>query len=211
VSWLTQSRSANLRFRSTCAFCVLHAWCRCDSRVSSASTASIRSEWASYAQQPLLDRYLLTLDTVAAANLIPIWFDTDTPDTWATLPTLRQLLATLRQANTALPTAKRIRLVGGNEGIQWAKVQKLEDLSAYPLRTNWMEHLLIEHLAKTPGNRTLVVYGDGHIHHKGPNFIADVEPVVGRSALFVSGRFTISRPRSGLGCRVWAIPPRHFS
>ena len=50
-----------------------------------------------------------------------------------------------------------------------------------------MEHLLIEHLAKTPGNRTLVVYGDGHIHHNGPNFIADVEPVVGRSALFVIG------------------------
>jgi len=147
----------------------------------------IVAEWASYAQQPLLDRYLLTLDMVDGADLIPIWFDTDTPDMWATLPTLRQLLATVRQANTALPMAKRIRLVGGNEGIQWANVQRVEDLAAYPFRTNWMEHLLIEHFAKTPGNRTLVVYGDGHIHHDGPNFIADAEPVVGRSALFVIG------------------------
>jgi len=93
----------------------------------------IVAEWASCAQQPLLDRYLLTLDTVAAADLIPIWFDTDTPEMWTTLPTLRQLVVTLRHANTALPLAKRIRLVGGNEGIHWAKVQRVEDLAAYPL------------------------------------------------------------------------------
>ena len=48
--------------------------------------------------------------------------------------------------------------------------------------------LLIEHLAKSPGNKTLVVYGDGHIRYQGNNFMGDVEFAIGRAKLFVVGR-----------------------
>src|SRR4051812_17516829 len=125
----------------------------------------IVAEWASGAQQALLDEYLVTMTEVSSLDLVPVWLDTDTPGVWATLPTLRQLLDTVRQVNAALPAARRIRLIGGNDRIQWRTVQRVEDLVAYPFKTNWMEHLLLEHLAKDTGNRTLVVYGDGHIHH----------------------------------------------
>src|SRR5574341_134891 len=73
-------------------------------------------EWASSSQQRLLDRYILTLDEVPVADLAPIWLDTDSPTLWTTLPNVRQFVETLRAVNKTLPAAKRIRLVGGNEG-----------------------------------------------------------------------------------------------
>ena len=145
-------------------------------------------ESAGSGQQRLLDRYIVTLEEMAADDLTPIWFDTDYPKMWATLPQVRQFAQTLREVNRTLPPAKRIRLVGGNDGVDWSKVRVAEDLAPYPFKTNWMTHLLIEHLGKAPGNKTLVVYGDGHIRYKGNNFMGDVEFAVGRAKLFVVGR-----------------------
>ena len=88
-------------------------------------------EWASSGHQRLLDRYLLTLDEVSKETLEPIWFDTDHPTLWATLPQVRQFVETLRETNRTLPAGKRIRLVGGNEGVDWTKVRAAEDLAPY--------------------------------------------------------------------------------
>jgi hypothetical protein len=152
-------------------------------------------EWASYAQQRLLDRYLLELDDVSSDALAAIWLDTDQPSLWATLPNVREFVETLRAVNRTLPATKRIRLIGGNDGVDWSKVRVVEDLAPYPFRTNMMPHLLIEHLAKAPGNRTLVVYGDGHIRHNRPNFMTDLDAALGRERLFVVGTIHQLDPR----------------
>jgi hypothetical protein len=151
-------------------------------------------EWASSGHQRLIDRYLLTLDEIPVGDLAPIWFDTDTPTLWTTLPQVRQFVETLREVNKTLTAAKRIRLVGGNDGTDWAKVLVVEDLAPYPFKTNFIPHLIIEHLAMAPGNRTLVVYGDGHIRYKGNNFMGDLEAALGRPKLFVVGRIGELRP-----------------
>jgi hypothetical protein len=101
---------------------------------------------------------------------------------------VRQFIKTLREVNKTLPAAKRIRLVGGNEGIDWAKVRTDEDLAPYPFKTNFMPHLITKHLAKTSDNRTLIVYGDAHIRYRGNNFMGDLEAALGRARLFVVGR-----------------------
>jgi hypothetical protein len=145
-------------------------------------------EWASSGHQRLIDRYVLVLDEIKATDLEPIWFDTDYPPLWATLPQIRQFVEVVRETNRTLPAAKRIRLVGGNDGVDWTKVKAAEDLAPYPYKTNLMPHLLIEHLAKAPGNKTLVVYGDAHIHYKGNNFMGDLQAALGREKLFVVGR-----------------------
>jgi hypothetical protein len=145
-------------------------------------------ERASSGHQGLLDRYLLTLDDVSRDALAPIWFDTDQPTLWATMPHVRQFVETLRDVNRMLPAAKRIRLVGGNDGVDWTKVRVTQDLAPYPYKTNFLPHLIIEHLAKTPGNKTLVVYGDAHIHYQGNNFMGDIEAALGRARIFVVGR-----------------------
>jgi hypothetical protein len=148
----------------------------------------IVTEWASSLHQHLLDRYLLSLEPIPPDSLRPVWFDTDAPTLWLTLPQVHQFLEILREVNRTLPPAKRIRLVGGNQGVDWSKVKVTEDLAPYPFKTNLLPHLLVEHLAKTVGNHTLVVYGDGHIHYKGNNFMADLEAALGRDKLFVVGR-----------------------
>ena len=148
----------------------------------------IVEEQVSSADQLLVDRYVLGLDQIPADRVAAIWFDTDAPTLWTTLPQVRRFVETLRQVNSTLPPTNRIRLVGGNEGIDWAKVKTVDDLAPYPYKTNLIPHLLVEHLAKEPGNRTLVVYGDCHIHWKGSNFMSDLEAALGRERLFVVGR-----------------------
>lgn len=145
-------------------------------------------EWASSGHQSLIDRYILGLEPLPNDSLTPIYFDTDAPTLWTTLPQVRRFVATLRGVNSALPVPKRIRLIGGNEGIGWSKVRVAEDLAPFPFKTNLVPHLLVEHLARTPGNRTLVVYGDCHIHHQGRNFMGGLEAELGRARLFVVGR-----------------------
>lgn len=148
----------------------------------------ILAEPVSSGHQGLVDRYLLALEPIPEDSLTPIWFDTDAPTLWTTLPQVRRFLDVLREVNRTLPPARRVRLVGGNEGIDWSRVRVPEDLAPYPYKTNLVPHLLVEHLAKTPGNRTLVVYGDCHIHWKGKNFMGDLEAALGRGRLFVVGR-----------------------
>jgi len=154
----------------------------------------IVEEQVSSAHQALLDRYMLALDQMPPDSLSAIWFDTDGPTLWTTLPQVRGFLETLRQVNGTLPPARRIRLVGGNEGIDWSKVTVVDDLAPYPYKTNLIPHLLVEHLAKEPANRTLVVYGDCHIHWKGNNFMRDLEAALGRAKLFVVGRINEFAP-----------------
>jgi len=154
----------------------------------------IVTEWAGSGQQRMLDRYLLMLEEIPTQDLIPIWLDTDAPTMWTTLPQVQQFLDTLREVNKTLPAAKRIRLVGGNQGVDWSKVRVTEDLAPYPYKTNLMPHLLVDHLAKENGNKTLVVYGDGHIRYKGNNFMGELEAALGRAKLFVVGRIGALQP-----------------
>jgi len=145
-------------------------------------------EWAGSGQQRLIDRYILALEPIPEDSLAAIWLDTDTPTLWTTLPQVRQTMRTLRDVNSTLPAAKRIRLLGGNDGVDWTKVRMAEDLAPYPFKTNFLPHLLVEHLAKMPDRRTLVVYGDCHIHLGASTFMGDVVASLGRRQLFVTGR-----------------------
>jgi len=147
----------------------------------------IVTEWASIGQQRLLDRYVLGLESIADSELTAIWLDTDSPRLWTTLPMIRRTLDALRAVNRTRPSAKRIRLIGGNEGVEWSKVRTVEDLAPYPYKSNLVPHLLADHLAKESGNRTLVVYGEAWIRYQGRNFMGDLEDGIGRAKLFTVG------------------------
>jgi hypothetical protein len=149
----------------------------------------IIAEWASasVSNQRLMDRYFLALEPIPVDSLWTVWLDTDNPTVWATLPSLRYFFESLRAVNATLPAAKRIRLLGGSDNTEWSKVRTVQDLAAYPFKTNLMEHFLPEHLAKVPGNRTLVVYGDGHTRHNGGWFVTQVDYAIGREKSYVLG------------------------
>ncbi|MGQ0642971.1 MAG: hypothetical protein ACT4P6_19680 [Gemmatimonadaceae bacterium] len=167
-------------------------------------------EWARSGQQHLIDRYVLTLDSLPNEQLAAIWLDTDHPTLWATLPHVRQFVETMRAVNRTLPSVKRVRLLGGNEGVDWSKVRVAEDLAPYPFKTNFMQHLLIEHFAKTPGNKTLVVYGDAHIRIEESTFMGEVAAAVGRAKLFIVGRIGECSAEERLYLAAVADPSKPF-
>jgi hypothetical protein len=144
-------------------------------------------EFANPVYQGLMDRYLLKLEDVPENSLRQVWFDTDGPRLWARLPQIPEFFAAVRAINERLAPARRIRVLGGCEPVQWANVRTAEDLATYPFKTNWTAHVITEHFAVKPDKRLLVVYGDGHIHHKGGTLMSDVEAKINAQRLFVIG------------------------
>ena len=144
-------------------------------------------EWANPVHQTVIDRYLLKLEQVPEDSLRQAWFDTDRPQLWARLPQIPEFYASVRAINTHLEPAKRIRVLGGCEPVNWAVVRTPEELAVYPFKNNWAAHVITEHFAVRPEQRLLVVYGDGHIHHHGGLMMSNLEGQLDRSQLFVIG------------------------
>lgn len=144
-------------------------------------------EWANPVHQTLVDRSLLSLEPVPEDSLRRVWFDTDAPELWARLPLIPQFYAAVRAINTRLEPARRIRVLGGCEPIDWSTVKSTSDVASYPFKNNWAAHVIAEHFARHPERRLLVVYGDGHINHNGGPMMADLESKLDRGRLFVVG------------------------
>lgn len=149
-------------------------------------------EWGNPVHQSLVDRYLLKLEPVPLDSLRPVWFDTDAPQLWARLPLIPEFYEAVRVVNTRLDPARRLRVLGGCEPIDWSAVKSAADVARYPFKNNWAAHVITEHVAPDPERRLLVVYGDGHIHHNGGAMMGHLYPSIDRAHLFVVG--TIDSP-----------------
>ena len=144
-------------------------------------------EWANPVYQAMMDRYFLTLDNVPMDSLRRTWFDTDRPQLWASLPQISEFFVAVRAINARLEPAKRIRIIGGCEPVNWATVRTADDIALCPFKSNWATHVIIEHFAKRSDECLLVVYGDGHIHHNGGTMMSELETKIDRARLFVVG------------------------
>ncbi|MFN2397465.1 MAG: hypothetical protein ABR543_02290 [Gemmatimonadaceae bacterium] len=151
-------------------------------------------EWGNPVHQALVDRYLLKLEPVTLESLRPVWIDTDAPQLWGRLPLIPEFYEAVRSINTHLVPARRIRVLGGCEPIDWSAVNATTDVAMYPFKNNWAAHVITEHFAPDPERRLLVVYGDGHIHHNGGNLMGNLYGTIDREDLFVVG--TIDAPGS---------------
>lgn len=151
-------------------------------------------EWGNPVHQALVDRYLLTLDPVPLDSLRPVWVDTDAPQLWGRLPLIPELYEAVRSINGGLDPARRIRVLGGCEPIDWSAVTTAADVARYPFKNNWAAHVIAEHFAPDPERRLLVVYGDGHIHHNGGSMMGNLYATIGRAELFVVGTIDSLEP-----------------
>ena len=124
-------------------------------------------EWANPAYQSLVDRYLLRLEPIPIDSLAPVWIDTDAPDLWGRLTLMPAFYQAVRAINEQLQPARRIRVIGGNEPIDWSKVQTREDVARYPYKSNWTAHVIMEHYAPEPSQKLFVIYGEGHVNRRG--------------------------------------------
>ncbi|HJU68064.1 MAG TPA: hypothetical protein VJ650_07410 [Gemmatimonadaceae bacterium] len=158
-------------------------------------------EWANPVHQAQVDRYLLRLEPVPLDSLRRVWFDTDAPRLWARLPLIPEFYERVRSMNARVDFARRIRVLGGCEPIDWSSVNAATDVAMYPFKNNWAAHVITEHFAPDPRRRLLVVYGDGHIHHSGGHMMAQLAVALDRARLFVLGTIESSEPtdRDGVG------------
>ena len=124
-------------------------------------------EWANPAYQSLVDRYLLKLEPIPIDLLVPVWIDTDAPDLWGRLTLMPAFYEAVRAINERLEPARRIRVIGGNEPIEWSRVQAQEDVARYAYKSNWAAHVIMEHYAPEPSRRLFVIYGEGHVNRRG--------------------------------------------
>ena len=143
-------------------------------------------EWASPVHQRLADQYLLSLESVSLEALSAVWFDTADASLWAGMPLIRDFYVAVRDGNRMLDATSRIRVLGGNEPVDWTAVENADQLANYPFKNNWAAHLIVDHLAAMP-DPVLVVYGDQHIHHGGGLMMSSLESALGRDRLFVVG------------------------
>ena len=129
--------------------------------------SDVMVEWANPVYQDLVDRYLLTLEPIAIEQLAPVWTNTDAPDLWGRLMLMPAFYETVRAINQHLEPARRIRVIGGNEPIDWSKVETQEDVARYAYKSNWAAHVIMEHYATDPSRKLFVVYGEGHVNRRG--------------------------------------------
>jgi hypothetical protein len=124
-------------------------------------------EWANPVYQNLVDRYLLKLEPIPIDSLAPVWIDSDAPDLWGRLTLMPAFYEAVRTMNEHLEPTRRIRVIGGNEPIDWSKVQTQEDVARYPYKSNWAAHVIMEHYAPEPSRKLFVIYGEGHVNRRG--------------------------------------------
>jgi hypothetical protein len=124
-------------------------------------------EWGNPVHQNLVDRYLLKLEPIPIDSLAPVWIDTDAPDLWGRLTLMPAFYQAVRGINERLEPARRIRVIGGCEPIDWSKVQTQEDVARYAYKSNWAAHVIMEHYAPEPSHKLFVIYGEGHVNRRG--------------------------------------------
>ena len=124
-------------------------------------------EWANPVYQNLVDRYLVKLEPIPIDSLAPVWLNTDAPDLWGRLTLMPAFYEAVRAMNEQLEPARRIRVIGGNEPIDWSRVQTQEDVARYPYKSNWAAHVIMEHYAPEPSHKLFVIYGEGHVNRRG--------------------------------------------
>jgi hypothetical protein len=143
-------------------------------------------EWGNPVYQDLVDRYLLRLEPIPIDSLAPVWVNTDAPDLWGRLTLMPAFYEAVRAINEHLEPARRIRVIGGNEPIDWSRVQTAEDVARYPYKSNWAAHVIMEHYAPEPSRKLFIIYGEGHINRRG-TLTAEARQKVSLDQWFVVG------------------------
>jgi hypothetical protein len=124
-------------------------------------------EWGNPVYQDLVDRYILRLEAIPIDSLAPVWVNTDAPELWGRLALMPAFYQAVRAINERLEPARRIRVIGGNEPIDWSRVQTAEDVARYAYKSNWAAHVIMEHYAPEPSQKLFVIYGEGHVNRRG--------------------------------------------
>jgi len=122
-------------------------------------------EFASGQSQPLLDRYILALDTISLDTLRSIWRNTTKAASWD-FPTYERWLKAIRDVNRSLPARRRIRVLAGDTPVEWSRLRTQEDWTRLG-DNNATFATLISDQVIGKRRKALVVLGNNHLARGG--------------------------------------------
>ena len=125
-------------------------------------------EFANPLYQDLLDRYL-NGEAVLPTDLRKIWRDTTQPGAWDS-PVYEDFLRAVRQLNAGLPEGRRIRVLAGDQPIDWS----LSSFSSLNDERDKFAAAVIEREVLNRGRKALVLFGAAHIYRNRPGTIVDI-------------------------------------
>jgi hypothetical protein len=124
-------------------------------------------EFGNARYQPVIDRYVLALEDVPAAELRQVWRNTTQlgPDSWDA-PMYEQFFHHVRAVNEKLAPSRRIRVLLGDPPIDWQQVHTPEDFMPFLEQRDphFANVILTEVLAK--GRKAVVIAGALHLIHQ---------------------------------------------
>jgi hypothetical protein len=127
-------------------------------------------EFASQNNQPLLDRYIAGED-VPLEDVRHIWRDTTKVASWES-PIYAEWLASIREVNTTLPPARRLRVLAGDTAVDWSRIHTHSDWAALGDNNITIASVILDEVLKKK-HRALVVLGSNHVIKSGGRDGAD--------------------------------------
>lgn len=122
-------------------------------------------EFASRQSQGLLDRYVLTGDSLPRDSLESIWRNTTKTASWD-FPIYARWLAAIRDVNRALPRGRRLRVLAGDTPVDWQRMHTPADWTALGGNDTSFAHVIATQVL-AEGHKALVVLGSNHLMHGG--------------------------------------------
>jgi hypothetical protein len=121
-------------------------------------------EFGNAKYQGVIDRYVAGED-VPEAELQRVWRDHTCPGPQVS-SAYPKYFAAFREANKALPPAKRFRVLLGDPPIDWGKVQKRQDFGPFLMQRDAHFAGVIEEQVLAKGRKCLLIIGSAHLMRK---------------------------------------------
>ena len=131
------------------------------------TAADIVVEFANPLHQHVLNRYV-NGEGVRAAELRRIWQDTTQPGTWDS-PVYEEFLRAICEVNRGLPPAGRIRILAGDQPIDWSR----SPLTEWKDERDSFAASVIEREVLNRDRKALVLFGSAHLYRNRPGTIVD--------------------------------------
>jgi hypothetical protein len=131
-----------------------------DSRIQ-ARVNDVLVEFGNSRYQPIIDRFV-DGDEVSESDLRHVWEDSVPADTVPDSPVYERLYRAVREINSGLPPARRLRVLLGDPPIDWDHVRSAADLSEWDERRDPHAADVIRREVLEKHRRALVLYGSWH-------------------------------------------------
>ena len=112
--------------------------------------------------QDVMDRYA-NGDAVSHETLRRVWEDTTVPGTTWDRPIYEELYRTVREVNSTLAPARRLRVLLGDPPIDWSIVRTADDVLVWQKQRDTYPAGILQREVIAKKRRALVIYGDGHL------------------------------------------------